>query len=228
MQDTELTDRLAQTDILTVFVPWSQFPGDCPNVNMSPEASAADRISYVEHQRGTATFDYVVLSNECVWPDAEWYARWATAALDLCDRRGWLCIPTAWNTGAPELDWLPVLDRLHCSMARRGHPFGINIYPYYPVSLMTKNDQTQYTTYRFELIQARMECRPLWFVTELAPDGGGWPPNSGDTAAFINATMDHLDVFGVWYYGGNNPLPAWPAAIWTIEDMVTLALRVNR
>jgi len=227
VQDAPLSTVLHAAGIVTVFVPWSQFPGDCPNMSMNPITSAVDRVRYVENQSQGATFDAIVMSNECTWPSVDFYRAWALEALDLCDARGWLCIPTVWYTGSPELEWLPALDSLHCSMARRGHPFGVNIYPYYPVSLMARDSQTQYTTWRFELIKERMVCEPLWLVTELAPDGGGWPPDVTDTAAFIKTTWGEFDGVGAWYYGGNNPLSAWPQANWTQAQMVSLAQQLN-
>ena len=204
-----------------MFVPWSQFPGDCPNVSMSPYNSAHNRIGYVEQQVGAAQFDAVVLSNECAFPSAAWYSEWAFTALDLCEARGWRCIPTVWNTGAPDLDWLPDLDALHCAMEARGHPYGLNVYPYWNVSLMSGDYRTLYTTWRHRMIQARMQCAPDFFVTELAPDGGGWSPDVQDTAAYIRATWGEFAAYGVWYIG--QPLGAWPDAVWSAAQAWALA-----
>ena len=146
---------------------------------------------------------------------------WLLAAIDSCDARGWTCIPHVHFTGSPELDWWPVIRPALCEMARRGHLFGMNIYPYYPVTLALHDGQTQYTTYRFELFPDT--CDVQFAVTELAPDGGGWAPDVEDTGRFIKLTLGEFALVGVWYYGGNNPLPAWPAANWSITDMLNLA-----
>lgn len=223
VQDTELATRLHAAGIYTVFVPWSQWPGDCPSVSMAPATSANNRIRYVEQQLGAAVFDAVVLSNECHWPDATWYAAWAMAAMDECDARGWVCAPTVWNPGAPDLNWLPELDTMHCELARRGHYYGANIYPYWPVDLLTRTLDTAYTTWRHEIIQDRMQCAPSWMVTELAPDGGGWLPDVAGTAAYIRATAGKFGFVGAWYYAGGNRLPGWPDAAWSAADVMLLA-----
>ena len=64
---------------------------------------------------------------------------------------------------------------------------------------------------------------PRWAVTELAPDGGGWQPDVGDTAGFVRDTWGAFGLISAWYYGGGNALPAWPAANWTHADMLALA-----
>jgi hypothetical protein len=225
VQDTELANALHNAGVFVVFVPWTQFPGDCPNVSMSPYNSAVNRVQYVQQQVGAARFDMVVLTNECAWPSAAWYAEWAFVALDECEARGWRCITHVWNTGAPDLDWLPALDGLHCAIAQRGHGYGANIYPYYNVPLMTRDAMTQYTTWRHELIQPMMQCAPEWYVTELAPNGGGWSPRVDDTAAYINATRGAFRAVGVWYTG--NALSGWPAAAWSDAQVVELAGRVQ-
>ena len=221
VQDTNLATQLHAAGIYTVFVPWSQFPGDCPNVSMSAYNSAHNRIGYVEQQVGAAAFDAVVLSNECAFPSAAWYAEWAFTTLDLCEARGWRCIPTVWNTGAPDLEWLAELDALHCAMEQRGHFYGLNVYPYWPVPLMSDDQRTVYTTWRHRMIQQRMQCAPDFFVTELASNGGGWSPDVQDTAAYIRATWGEFAAYGVWYIG--QPLGAWPDAVWSAAQAWALA-----
>lgn len=195
---------------------------------MSSENSAGDRLRYVAQQVGSARFDAIVLTNECSWPSVEYYRDWALAAMAGCNQRGWVCIPTVWNPGTPNLDWISALDDMHCLMEEQGHIYGANIYPYWNVSLMTRNQDTQYTTYRHELIQSKMRCHPKWAITELAPDGGGWPPAVEDTTDFILDTFGKFDYIGVWVYAGNNPLPAWPLAGWTEPDMLNLAKLLTR
>lgn len=221
VQDTNLTRQLYDTDIYTVFVPWTTYPGDCPNTAMSPANSAGDRLRYVESQAQGAPFDAVVLTNECAWPSAAYYRDWLLAAVAGCNARGWTCIPQVHNTGSPPLEWLPVLEPALCALAESGHYWGYNVYSYWPVSLMTRDDRTQYTTWRHELTQSRMACAPQWAVTELAPDGGGWSPAVADTAAYINATRGDFALVGVWYAG--NALSAWPDARWGGAQMVELA-----
>lgn len=222
VQDQGLATRLHDAGIYTVFVPWSQFPGDCANTSMTPVNSVGNRLGYVQQMLGAAKFDAVVLTNECTWPSAEYYRDWLIAAAEACTARGWICIPHVHNTGTPDLAWWPVLRPALCALERGGHYFGSNIYPYYPVSLMTRSPETAYTTWRHELLRMG-ECRPSWAVTELAPDGGSWFPAVADTAAFIRATAGQFSLIGVWYYGGGQPLPAWPDANWGATAIQQLA-----
>jgi len=223
VQDTDLATKLHGAGIYTVFVPWSLFPGDCADTGLGAAASVADRLRYVEQRVGAARWDAVVLTNECAWPSAAYYRDWLIAAAQACTARGWTCIPHVHNPGTPPLEWLPTLAPALCALERGGHYWGANIYPYDPVSLSARTPLTQYTTWRHELIQSYPGCHPRWAVTELAPDGGGWPPDVGDTAGFIRATWGKFALIGVWYYGGGQPLPAWPDANWTSAQAAALA-----
>lgn len=222
VQDPQLTARLYATDVYTVFAPWSTWPGDCPNMFMSPQASAADRLNYVETMAQGAPFDAIIVSNECQFPSAAYYATWAFAVLDGCDARGWVCIPHVFSSGTPDLDWLPELDDLHCAMQARGHYFGVNVYSVADLPLMSRDGIAPWTTWRWELIKARMHCAPQWMVAELAPGFGYDPPDVGDVAAYIRATWGAFAGVGVWYTS-TQPTPIGPAALWRAGDMLRLA-----
>lgn len=225
VQDAPLSAALHEAGIVAVFVPWSQFPGDCPNTLMSPVNSAGDRLRYVDQMVTGAAFDLIVITNECLWPSVEYYRDWVYAVMDGCDERGWTCIPHVWNSGTPDLDWLPALDDLHCNMQERGHYYGANIYPVTDLPLMSREGITPYTTWRHEMIQDRMKCSPLWAVTELAPGYGYWPPAVEDTARYIQATEGRFALVGVWYYSPI-PTPIGPEANWLLRDMIELAKRM--
>ena len=222
VQDVGLTTQLYHTDIYTVAVPWSVFPGDCPNTAMSPVNSARNRLRYVDTRLAGALFDAVVLTNECAWPSAEYYRDWTLEALEGCDERGWTCITHVWNAGTPDLDWLPVLDDVHCEMEARGHYYGSNIYPVDDLPLMSREGIAPYTTWRHEMIMERMRCSPEWAITELAPGYGFGPPAVQDTARYLKATQGLFALVGVWYYSPI-PTPIGPDANWVFEDMLNLA-----
>lgn len=223
VQDAPLSVALRGAGVYTVFVPWSIWPGDCPDRTIDPVASARWRLEYVDERVTGAAFDAVVITNECAWPTAEYYAAWATETIKGCDARGWTCIPHVWNSGTPEIEWLPALDQLHCLMETHGHFYGANIYPVEELSLMSRAGITPYTTWRHEKIMPLMECSPAWAITELAPDYGGWPPDVADTAEFILATRDTFNLIGVWYYAGDVGLPIGPIANWSRANIQALA-----
>src|SRR5690606_39015136 len=102
--------------------PWYNLGlGDHPDLTLSPEDSARARVRALEQYTNSLSFTAVQLTNETVWPSADYLNRWIIQAVKECNARSWACIPVVFSTGTPELDWWPTLRPALQAMRGGGH-----------------------------------------------------------------------------------------------------------
>lgn len=199
---------------------WTIFPGDCPDMSLPPATSAKLRAAYLAGQHGAARFDAAQLTNECRWPSAAYLRDWLIASVNECDARGWQCIPTVFNTGAPELDWLPTLRPALRLMREHDHLLGYNAYPYDAERMLCEDsDYTSFTTFRFRKFADHVpagELPPI-YLTEAARGDGARDPVLEDVACFAAAVEGEVIGICYWYYG--IPLAPWKSAAWNNEQL---------
>jgi len=184
---------------------------DCPDTGIPPDASASSFISRVVAETGTSA-QIVVGANECTWPSAQWTARWiAAAGRYAAALHVRALVPVVWNPGAPELEWVPVLRDAYLS-APIALLWGINVYPArVNTSLMTEDNWTRYTTWRWQLYRQTLEPVPI-LVTEFARGDGNETPEFADIRAWWLAVRTSVQAATAWYVAGSGGLGHWPRA----------------
>ena len=187
--------------------PWI---GDCPELYGDPVASANKWVDKAISAIGDTPYNWLVLSNECAWPSAEWLKAWIDTAVNKAAEWGVKAIvPVVFNPGAPELDWVATV-----AQAYRDSPmpacWGMNLYPAKQgVSLSQRDDWTQWTTFRYELYRNTLDGIPMC-VTEAARSDGSEAPDFDDIARFVKAYSDDFEWLTLWYDA--MPLGHWPDA----------------
>lgn len=227
--DHETATRLHDEGWYIVVRLWTIFPGDCADVTLSPATSARLRVEYLGGQHAGARFDAAQLTNECAWPSAAYLRDWLIAAVEQCDARGWTCIPTAFNTGSPELTWLPVLRPALRLMRERGHLLGYNAYPYDAERMLCEqSDYTSYFTFRYRRFATVVPAGelPAIYLTEAARGDGARTVVLEDAACFAAAAAGQVVAINYWYYG--IPLAPWLAGAWTNAQLLAGAEAIIR
>jgi len=187
------------------------FIGDCPFFNMGPERSASEWVDRAVVDLELVRYDWLVLSNECLFPDAEYAAAWVAAAVRRAERRGIdALVPTVFGTGGPELKDVPALAAAHHSDTMLVG-WGLNSYPFYDgVALDQWDNQTAWTTFRLFLYQAQLGGLPV-LVTEVARSWGEDAPVWDEYPGWIRVFDGMVQAVCFWYTAGVD-LPAWREA----------------
>ncbi|NDJ78731.1 MAG: hypothetical protein GYB65_20975, partial [Chloroflexi bacterium] len=194
-------------------VAWRPWYGDCPNTLLPAEAEATRRWFEAVSQAAYVRYHYLVLNNECLWPDVDYYRRYLDQTLDLAVAYGMGggLVPHVAGAGAYELNWYPVLYEAHARLAAVGGAYGTNLYPVNEDGpLCEKTSQTQWTTYRYELYRPLLPSDLPLVVTEFARGWGASPPDWADIACFVHKTDGDFAFATAWYAA--LPLMPWADA----------------
>ena len=212
--EPETANLLFDAGWIVIFRPWI---GDCPDNTAPAEVSARIWWAAVEQAIVGVRFTWLSASNECGWPSAEYLRDWILE-LDARARAAGIkhLIPTVFNSGAPDLTWLPVLYPAYQIVKAHGGAFGLNQYPVPQALGMTDmplgeiNSWTAFTTYRYMKMVAALPVGLPIIVTEAARSGGEKSPIWDDVTAYVRIVDGSLHVVTIWYFG--IPLHPWEQA----------------
>jgi len=187
--------------------PWI---GDCPYFNTGPERNAEEWVDKAVAALAGRKYTWLSLSNECLFPDAEYAATWIRAAIREAERLGVpRLVPVVWSTGHPELSDVPTLAAAYQD-ATIPVCWGINVYSAIeglPLSLL--DDYTAWTTFRYRLYRADLHGVPLC-VTEFAAGRGSTPPDFEDMRRWVQMTRGEFLFATAWY--DSLPYAQWAQA----------------
>lgn len=191
--------------------PW-QGGADCPSSWTSPARSAGQAWAEgaIKASEGIP-YHWLVVSNECGgWPSQAYAREWIAGVLDQArNRRIRAVVPVVWNSGAPELAWIPGLIEVY-----RQSPlmtaWGVNLYPVTPgVPLAEYSPATFWTTWRWQQYRALLSGIPI-VVTEAARGDGSEVAVIADLVRWARA-VDGSFLWSTFWYDAV-PLGHWPMA----------------
>lgn len=184
---------------------------DAPDLSLPPEASARQRVDQSLANVGSTPYDYLVLTNEVVWPSLEYARDWTLAAVTYADALQVRIVPCVWGTGNFNQDVLEVLWPALVAMRDGGHRLGFNIYPFEEgVRLAAITSYTKWTTWGYRQWIHDLPAGLETWVAETAASWGNVPPDFDDIARHWRLVDDQLDVVCYWYDGV--PLTNWAPA----------------
>jgi len=191
-------------------VAWRPFIGDCPSFAPPPDVSAVRWVARALEASQGVRYTWLSLSNECIFPYAQYQRDWLRAAIEAAQAAGVpRLVPHVEGTGGPELDWVPVLVEAFQGHAGIDLCWGVNQYPYHDgMALDSGSVENQYTTFRLELYQHLLPV-PVC-VTEIARSWGEDVPVWSEYPGYV-ARMEGRLLWATFWYDAI-PLGPWPNA----------------
>lgn len=215
-------------DALVLARPWLP---DCPMLDVPPEVSARARVDAALASLQGQRYDWLVLTNECVWPSTEYATVWIRAAIARAAERGVpRLVPVVWPPGHPELDDVAALVSAFETDAGIELGWGMNLYPVEPGrDLSARGGISEFTVWRWRLYRHLLPDVVQLIVTEAARGDGAQRADMGDLALFVERAGDALDVVTFWYNAGPSGLGHWIAAVlWGRLGDVAAAIAAGR
>lgn len=189
--------------------PWI---GDCPATwDGAPDANARTWVNRAVDATAGVPRHWLVLSNECGgWPSLDYARDWIAAALDQAARRGVrAAVPVVWNSGAPELHWVPALAPVYHA-APVAAAWGVNVYPVTRgVALAERSLGTLWTTWRWQMYRDALGGLPL-IATEAARGDGSERAEISDLGRWARE-VDGVFAWATFWYAAM-PLGNWGVA----------------
>jgi hypothetical protein len=201
---------LHNADWIVALRPWYADGDGCAN-GADPKAAAAKRWETARALTATIPHDWLVLTNECIWPSAVYARDWISEIAARAGAAHVRVVPVVFSTGTPALDWWPVLYPALEQLRDAGGCLGLNLYPAVPGMLLTDpNPQTLWTVYRWRLFEQMLPKGLSLCVTEFAAGVGEQSPDFYDTEAFMVRADGHFAWATGWL--DSMPLPPWQQA----------------
>lgn len=206
-----LGNRAYDAGALVLARPWL---ADCPDMSKPPAASAQERVNQALATLAGARYDWLVLTNECVWPSTAYAAQWIRAAIEAVANRGVArLVPVVWPPGHPEFSDVAALAAAF-DTTRIELGWGMNLYPVEPGrDLSARGGISEYTVWRWRLYRHQLPDGVRLIVTEAARGDGSERADMADIARFVARVGDDLDAVMFWYNAMPEGLGHWRAAV---------------
>jgi hypothetical protein len=209
-----LDGSIAQAFDDRALIIWRIWP-DCPSFADPPVQAAQKRHQLAVALTPHGYFDAIQLTNECVFPSADYLIAYTAESLRLARSQwpGKVIVPWVWSSGAIPLDWLPAMRPLLRDMKQHGDWFGVNCYPVRDgVPLSQVDPWTDWTTWRWRMAQAAIpdEDEPRFYISEAGAGEGNMALTPGDAAAFARRADGAVAAVTYWHL--SPPGGAWPNA----------------
>lgn len=186
---------------------------DCPTQSLPAVDSARARVDAALYAIGDTPYDWLVLSNECVWRDVDYAQTWIKEAIHYAAARGVTrLVPVVWSPGRPDLDAAATLATAYDD-APIPVAWGVNLYPVEPGrDLSAHGGISEYTVWRWRLYRHLLPDDVPIIVTEAARGDGAQPPDFADIGRFWVEVNGEFVAVTLWYISQPAGLGHWPLA----------------